>query len=170
MGKWPYLGVSDVSWLTSQGVRRKWSALCEALGPVPGSQQCQQQLLAIIILLVAAVIPSPGSLGPLPPARSSSPVPQTRTDVQWWWAYARSGAPGGFRSWVSSVQLPPVPIAQDNLELLVALLLLSDCWGFRCVPPCPVYEVPGTEPRALYVFGKHSSSWALLPVLAMYLF
>lgn len=73
--------MSDVSWLTSQGVRRKWKALCEALGPVPGSQQCQQQLLAIIILLVAAIIPSPGSLGPLPPARRSSSVPQTRTDV-----------------------------------------------------------------------------------------
>lgn len=73
--------MSDVSWLTSQGVRRKWKALCEALGPVPGSQQCQQQLLAIIILLVAAVIPSPGSLGPLPLARRSSSVPQTRTDV-----------------------------------------------------------------------------------------
>lgn len=55
--------------------------LCEALGPVPGSQQCQQQLLAIIILLVAAIMPSPGSLGPLPPARRSSSVPQTRTDV-----------------------------------------------------------------------------------------
>lgn len=175
------LWVSGVWWLKSQGVRRKWSTLCEALGSVPGSWQCQQQLSAIIILLIVAIIPSPGSLGPCRPARRSSVV-QTRTDVWQQRAYARSGARGVsnrirwmgcflvFWVRVQVSRLPPhCPVAVNHLMFLILLLLLSYSWICRNSPPCSVYEVLGIEARVLYMFGKYSFSQATLPTVAVYL-
>lgn len=47
--------------------------------------------------------------------------------------------------------------AENNLEFLIALPPLPECWDLRCVL---VYVKQGTDPRTLCVLGKYSTNWA----------
>lgn len=64
-------------------------------------------------------------------------------------------------------RLPLLSIAEDDLEPLMLTSCLAcvrcQCLGYRCLTPCPVYVVLGTELRVLYMVGKHSTNGATHP-------
>jgi hypothetical protein len=47
-------------------------------------------------------------------------------------------------------------VVKANLELLVLLHALHECWEYRCVPPYSVYVMLWIKYSAWFILGKDS--------------
>jgi hypothetical protein len=55
---------------------------------------------------------------------------------------------------------PKHHITEGDLELLIFLLPLAECWDYRHALLCTIYAMLGTGPEGGFVHARNSTNWA----------
>lgn len=79
-----------------------------------------------------------------------------------------------FISFWDSIKLVSCSLAGNGFRFLILFASTSWILDYRCILPCPIYEVLEIEPRILCLLGKHSTTWDNSPnagtLLSQFLF